>query len=414
MRFALIGDSPDGLAMSRALVGSGRHELVAFTSAAGPAHASLSWAPRARQVHDLEELLADSEVEAVIVAGTPANRPAQLRRALQSDRHVLCVHPSDDTPNMAYEAGMLRDDTGRALVPLLPDALHPAVARLAQLVSSQSRPLVRARLVAVVRWSTAEVSLEPAQDGRKPCFPGWDVLRTLAGEIAEVSTLTSTEELEPDQPVLIAGRFESGLLFQSALLPFQNRPFLKFAVTGSHGQAELLFPDGESGPAFLTVHGADGQWKEEAWDAWDPWPEMVVRFEQAVAASAPRVMTAGRSPASVSVSPASESRDLATARNSAYPTWLDATRCLELDDAARRSTSRRRTSTLEYQEVSEEVGFKGTMTLVGCGLIWLVIAIVIVAAWYPQAAWVVLPLLLVFLGLQIFRWVLPRSRRTED
>ena len=51
-----------------------------------------------RRVSDLEEVLADPAIEAVIVAGAPAVRPAQLRRALQSERHVLCVHPADDSP----------------------------------------------------------------------------------------------------------------------------------------------------------------------------------------------------------------------------------------------------------------------------------------------------------------------------
>jgi hypothetical protein len=85
-------------------------------------------------------------------------------------------------------------------------------------------------------------------------------------------------------------------------------------------------------------------------------------------------------------------------------------RCLELDDAARRSVQRRRASTMEYQEASEEVGFKGTMTLVGCGLIWLMIVIVILAIWFPKAGWAIMPLLVVFLGLQAFRWIVPRPR----
>ena len=88
--------------------------------------------------------------------------------------------------------------------------------------------------------------------------------------------------------------------------------------------------------------------------------------------------------------------------------WQDAIRALELDDAARRSLSRRRTSLLEYPEATEEVGFKGTMTLVGCGVLWVVLLLAILTAWLPWLRWTVVPLLVVFLGLQLLRYALPK------
>ena len=126
MRFALLGTHPDGIDLACALVDSGGHELIAFTSAE-PVAESLRqrWGPQARQLHDLEELLADPAIEAVIIAGTPANRTVQLRRALQSERHVLCVHPPDAVPDGAYEAALIQQDTGHVLLPLLPEALNP-------------------------------------------------------------------------------------------------------------------------------------------------------------------------------------------------------------------------------------------------------------------------------------------------
>ena len=88
--------------------------------------------------------------------------------------------------------------------------------------------------------------------------------------------------------------------------------------------------------------------------------------------------------------------------------WLDATRCLELSDALRRSVQRRRASALEYQEATEEASFKGTMTLVGCGMLWAMILILVLSNWLPRLGWLILPLLVVFLALQLFRWALPR------
>src|SRR5262245_1807755 len=112
MRFALLGDHPDGLEMACALVESGRHELAAYTGPPVSTEYQRRWGEKCKRVADLEEVLADPAVDAVIVAGSPANRPQQLRRALQSERHVLCVHPAASTLDAPYEAAMLQADIG--------------------------------------------------------------------------------------------------------------------------------------------------------------------------------------------------------------------------------------------------------------------------------------------------------------
>ena len=73
-----------------------------------------------------------------------------------------------------------------------------------------------------------------------------------------------------------------------------------------------------------------------------------------------------------------------------------------LDDAARRSVERRRANTLEYPEASEEVGFKGTMTLVGCGVLWVIVVLLFLSVWFPKLGWVIMPVLGAFLVLQVF------------
>jgi hypothetical protein len=96
------------------------------------------------------------------------------------------------------------------------------------------------------------------------------------------------------------------------------------------------------------------------------------------------------------------------------PCWQDAIRCLELDDAARRSIARRRSSTLEFQEATEEVGFKGTMTLVGCGMLWAIVGLVVLSRWAPWLGWAIIPLLAAFLIMQTLRWALPRRKRRQS
>jgi len=391
MRFALLGDHPDGVAMACALAESGRHRVLAYTAALGE-EVLRRWGGEVRRVSDVEEVLADPAVEAVIVAGSPSVRPAQLRRALQSERHVLCVHPADQTPEIAYEAAMIRNDTGCVLLPILPEITHPALHRLAEFVrrkDDSSSPLGLFRLLEMERGAADEVLDGIRIAGQKPSFPGWDILRTVGGEIQEVSAFAEREELREGEPVLVAGRFERGGVFQVTLLPEEKEPSWRLLVVGSDGRAELLFPLGWNGPACLDWRDADGESREEYWERWDPWPALMEAFEQAIEKTA------------------------ATVRRQ-RPSWQDALRALELDDAARRSVERRRSSVLEYPEATEEVGFKGTMTLVGCSMLWIVLLFVIVAHWWENAwpilRWLIVLFLVVFLGLQLLRYFLPRQR----
>ena len=151
MNFALLGDHPDGVDMARALIAADRHRLIAYYrheigGATGPPLET-----NARRASDVEDVLADPAVEMVIVATGTAQRGATLRRALQSERHVLCVHPADGKPDLAFEAAMIRADTKHVLLPLLPEAFHPGVVRFAEILRSRgdnlppSPPVLRGR-----------------------------------------------------------------------------------------------------------------------------------------------------------------------------------------------------------------------------------------------------------------------------
>lgn len=384
MRFALLGDHPDGLGIVLALHHSGRHTLVTYSGPASGLEALRARGLTPRPVGDVEEVLADPAIEAVVVAGKRADRPAQLRRALQSERHVLCVHPADEKPDMAYEAALLQKDARVVLLPLLPEALHPGVARLAALRAS----LGTLQLLEMERWSETALDAPPVS---LHALPGWDVVREVGGEVAEVQVFTDAEDLTSTRPVLVSGRFTNKGLFRMVFLPGRPSPRVRLAVLADRGQAELIFPDGWSGPARLTWTDPDGTARDESWDSWNPWPKIVETFESAVTPSSPHPLIH------------SSSHLLTPSR----PQWQDAVRAQELDDAARRSWRYRRVSTLEYPEASEEVGFKGTMTLVGCAMLWVILFLVILSTWVPWFGWLIIPALVFFIGLQALRWIVP-------
>jgi predicted dehydrogenase len=376
MRFAILGTHPDGLELASALVESGRHQLACFSGNIDDTFLGRWGSPR--RVHDLEEVLADPAVEAVIVASDIHDRPAHLRRALQSERHVFCVHPADQKPDAAYEAAMIQSDTKQLLFPILPWGRHPALQRLRDFVASPPHPDIGSpRLLDLEVAATGEVLLETSEAGVAPGLPVWGLLRGLGGEVLEVFGFAQTDELRAGEPVVLAGHCEHGGLFQVRLLPQQSEPSWRLTVIGTRGRAELLFPVGMPGPALLTWRTAQGEWKQETWEFWDPWPVLVNDLEAVLAGK----------PAAV--------------------TWQDAVRFLELDDATRRSIERRRSSVMEYQEATEEAGFKGTMTLIGCSIIWVSILLLVLSRWAPWLGWLILPAIGVFLVLQVFRWAVP-------
>ena len=105
----------------------------------------------------------------------------------------------------------------------------------------------------------------------------------------------------------------------------------------------------------------------------------------------------------------------AVAGQSHTPTWPDAVRAAELADGVFESLKRRRTVDVYRERRDELASFKGIMTSVGCGLIWLTLLVLIVVAAgeglsIPGMKWLLAALAVVwvvFLGLQSLRWVLP-------
>lgn len=363
MRIALLGDHSDGRDFVQAAVHSGGHQLVVYC---GPNSAwARQLAPSVRITLDVEDVLADPQVQACVVAVAVQDRLDVARRALQSERHALVVHPVDVKPDGAYELGMLQGDVHQVLLPLLAEGFTPIVQNLRQ---AEGQSFIEVNVTAL------DYRLAADKLGRHCVLPGWHVLRSIGGEIREVSAFAKGETIDCQQPLFVAGVFESGR-------PFRMTYRCEAAVHARDQETPWL---------ALRAHNEDIQVNCGP----EEWSQVVGEFDAAV-----EHLTRQKR-----AEPAAGANE----RPHAKLSWRDEVRALELDDAATRSLSKRRAQLMEYQDASEEVGFKGTMTLVGCALLWIAIMLLVLSAWAPWAGWIILPLIVIFLGLQILRYVVPK------
>jgi predicted dehydrogenase len=369
MQFILIGDHRDGLSVARALLATGRYRLAVY---AGPdAGADALAGVFGRRVAELEEALAVPGLELAVVADALPHRAAVLRRALQSDLHVLCVHPVDIDPAAAYEATMIQNDTRKVLVPMLVDRFTPGLVRVQTMLANSE--------LGALEGVEYDRCLPPgAEWPENPLLTLWDGLRYLLGELADVSAFVAQREtLKPWDPVTLSGQFETGTMFQIKVAPEIHD---RLRIRGKLGHVEVQWPNGWAGEAIVNYRSKRGEGTETVAPQ-APWPLLIQAFEQRLA------------------------------WQSVAPGWADEVRALEILDAVQESVERRRVIPLIYQKHTEAVGFKGVMAAVGCGMIWMILLLMLASPWLPWVVYLVPLLLGAFLLMQIFRLALPPGQR---
>jgi len=126
-------------------------------------------------------------------------------------------YPADQSPDIAYEAALIQRDTHTVLLPVVADALHPAITRLAELCRAKDVPWGTVQLLEMEQGASGEVLTDADVPGHKPSFPGWQVA---AGggrrDCRSVRLRYARKAWSPANPCLLAGRFERGGLLQAS------------------------------------------------------------------------------------------------------------------------------------------------------------------------------------------------------
>ncbi len=92
--------------------------------------------PQARAVLDLEELLCDDAIEAVIFATPPQTHHPLVKRALEAGKHVLVEKPLATRLDHAHELADLAEDADLVLMPGHTFIYSPAVNAVRDLIQS--------------------------------------------------------------------------------------------------------------------------------------------------------------------------------------------------------------------------------------------------------------------------------------
>jgi hypothetical protein len=345
LKLGMLGTDPRIAAVAVEAVRRGHEIAITVDMPTAAAHAG-----------DSGSLLDPAVCDAVLVGrdGWSAERAEAVRLLVQAGRPLLASHPLDPSMLWAWEVEMIRRDVSGVIVPLLPERLHPFVARLrglleASLAGSGSlggvESLVLERRLAT--RSRSDVLAALALDA--------DLVRVLTGDPARLSALGVGPETDAAawQTLVVGftGPTSVPVRWQAAA---GGEPGVRLALHCERGIAAVEIPADWS---RAWRWSQPGQADEERASA--PASEVLALLEAALVGGP-------GSPDAAAAVPAA--------------TWADAARAIELADAVPRSVAKGRAVDLHQEEFSDLGTFRGTMASLGCGIILAALVLVILAA----------------------------------
>jgi len=390
MKIAVLGVDDQVLRLVRAIADSDEHRVVSVCDAATHAVEVRRLAPHADFDDGWESLLLGSVADAVIVGrtGSDAEREDRLRKLIQEGVTVLASHPIDDSVLTYFELEMLREEHGGILRANLPLRRIPAIAQLAEMIrDGADSPVGR----------TEQITIERSIEDRSPerirqqFATDIDILRALVGEVERVGALGGARDDSAYQHLAVQLNGPSGIPARWTVVQPREAD-LRLTLVGATGTAVLALSDDES-LWQLTISG-DGTPPVETSGGWNyPAASLEALTDEIAGESSP-------------------------------PDWKDAARSVDLTEAVQRSIVRGRTIERSGSEGTEASTFKGVMASVGCGVIFLGIGILLLAAFSEFVARLIglkgvadvigsaMPALLLlllgsFLVIQLLRYLIP-------
>lgn len=379
MKIALLGTNASTLAMAEAVRAAG-FDLAAAAEADKLAE------PLSRVFRDVRilphwsELLEGGLADAIVVAGESPDRFEQLRAILQAEIALLVPYPLLDVLS-CYELEAIREDKAGVIAYYPSWRLHPACDELLPQASSLGKleQIVCERFLA--DRSKENILRSFAHDV--------DLLRALAGQLTQVTAMApgvSSTEQDPHYAnlgVQLAGSAET--VVRWSVSPLETAAGARLVLWGEKGKVSLQVPEGTAASWECHEELAGEEPRTQTFPDWNPYCAALDEL-QAVAGGKKGSME-----------------------------WLDAIRAMELAEAVQRSLSRRRMIELRPDEHSEEAAFKGTMAMVGCGLLLLSVPLFALGVFASQFKipllsylnFLILGVLAIFLMLQFFRFLVP-------
>jgi myo-inositol 2-dehydrogenase/D-chiro-inositol 1-dehydrogenase len=383
MNVLILGDGDEEHAWAIWLLGQNEHRLDAAFP--GFRDAALAGVPAPR---DLDDALARAGVEVVIVGGPIDFRGEALRRAAAEGFAIICLHPPGDDSEAYYQVVLSRDETGATIVPDLPLRLHPGVDRVRRALATNE--------LGAFRGLRLEAPCVESKDLVRETFArAVDVVRALVGEIETLTATGDPPGVDPDLELVVQLRAAEGR------------------------RAELRAWCGPSEPGRLTLQGAIGSLALEFETTLEQPLRMIHRESQKLE-NVTHFEPWDPHTAIFSVLMASRGRRAAS--NLPAPNIHDGTRAMELVEATVRSLRRGRTVDLHYEPISEESSFKSVMTSTGCMILVASLFAVFLALsgpplgfnWTIYIAYVVPPILVIFMVMQILRFAVRRPKESAE
>lgn len=434
MKLALLSSDDEALALVRAALDSGRHELV-WAGEFADRPLAFEQVGEARAVEgDDWELLAGGAADAVVVATSDnvERRADQLRQLVQAGVAVCVSNCGALGPIVCYELDMNRAETEAPLVPFLAERRHPAIDRIAawtaasttggqppsQQTPSQQPPSQQTPTPHPPIGAIRQIAMDRGmRDTRaagvlRALARDVDVVRALLGDVTRISAAgVPTGEASPERDF-------AGL--NVYLTTASGSTTVRWAVDRQlpPGDGRITL-DGDAGRAVLTMTGECWTLRVEPQSADSSADTPPPPSEESFALWRPAEVVLANLEA------AAEGRK-------SSPDWLDAARAADAADMVEVSLRRGRTIDLYNETYSEQGTFKGVMGIAGCALVLLALLTLIGAAIGQKTArflgmeWLavvfghwhygLLGVLLTFLLLQLLRFVVPADgkRRARD